>query len=114
MKLNPEPFAKIKCGLKKYELRLFDEKRQGIGVGDEIEFVRTDGQDSLTVRVVGVHIFDSFEALYAALPTGDLGYYEDEIASASPLDMSKYYSAFEQQKYGVVAIKIRLVELHEN
>jgi ASC-1-like (ASCH) protein len=38
MKLQPNPFEQIKNGSKTLELRLNDEKRQLIKVGDEIEF----------------------------------------------------------------------------
>ena len=38
MKLNRDPFEKIKSGSKTIEMRLFDEKRQRISVGDFIEF----------------------------------------------------------------------------
>lgn len=38
MKLNDNPFAAIEKGEKTIELRLYDEKRKKINVGDEIEF----------------------------------------------------------------------------
>ena len=38
MKLKNEPFVSIKNGLKTIEMRLFDEKRKQIKVGDTIEF----------------------------------------------------------------------------
>lgn len=42
MKLNRDPFEKIKSGSKTIEMRLFDEKRQRISVGDFIEFSSAD------------------------------------------------------------------------
>ena len=42
MKLHPRPFAKIKDGSKTIELRLYDEKRQRISVGDTLRFVNTE------------------------------------------------------------------------
>jgi ASC-1-like (ASCH) protein len=36
MKLTTEPFDKIKSGSKIIEVRLFDEKRKDINLGDEI------------------------------------------------------------------------------
>ena len=42
MKLHPEPFAKIKDGSKTIELRLYDEKRQRISIGDTIRFINTE------------------------------------------------------------------------
>ena len=38
MKLQPNPFFQIKNGQKTIEVRLNDEKRQQLKVGDEIEF----------------------------------------------------------------------------
>ena len=42
MKLNSKPFESIKSGSKTIELRLNDEKRQQVSVGDFIEFSLTD------------------------------------------------------------------------
>ena len=39
MRLNPKPFEKIASGRKTCELRLNDEKRKLISVGDTIIFV---------------------------------------------------------------------------
>ena len=44
MKLNDAPYDMIKSGQKTVELRLYDEKRRMISVGDEIEFV-CEGED---------------------------------------------------------------------
>ena len=42
MQLTPSPFQMIKEGTKTIELRLFDEKRRKIQIGDIIEFSNTD------------------------------------------------------------------------
>ena len=42
MNLNPEPFEMIFSGQKTIELRLNDEKRQMIKVGDMIEFIQNE------------------------------------------------------------------------
>ena len=69
MKLQSEPFHKIKNGRKTIELRLNDEKRQQVRVGDFIEFSQMDAPlQKLTVRVIALHHFNSFAELYAALP----------------------------------------------
>ena len=50
MKLNPTPMKMFKQGNKTIELRLYDEKRQKISVGDSIKFVNTqDITDVLNV-----------------------------------------------------------------
>lgn len=106
MKLQHSPFEKIKSGEKTIELRLFDEKRQQIKAGDRIVFTDTANGDTLVRTVVKLHRFDSFEALYRSLPLLKCGYTTENIDKAHPSDMKQYYSAQEQNRYGVVGIEI--------
>ena len=106
MKLRPEPFTKIKSGTKTIELRLYDEKRQKIRVGDLIIFTSTETGEQIRATVKKLHRFDSFEALYKSLPLLKCGYTADDVDRAQPSDMESYYSAEEQQKYGVVGIEL--------
>ena len=106
MKLNPAPFATVKSGQKTIELRLFDEKRQKISVGDSIVFTNTDTGEVLTKTVVKLHRFPSFEELYKTLPLLQCGYTQADVDRAKPSDMEQYYSAEEQQKFGVVGIEL--------
>ena len=106
MKLRPEPFAKIKSGTKTIELRLYDEKRQKIQVGDVIIFTSTESGEQIRSIVKKLHRFDSFEALYKSLPLLKCGYTPQDVDTAQPSDMEAYYSAEEQQKYGVVGIEL--------
>lgn len=107
MRLKPSPFEKVEVGTKTIELRLFDEKRRNIHVGDIIEFVHTENSDkTLQTKVIALFIFDSFKTLYNNLPLLECGYTEENINIASPDDMDVYYSKEEQEKYGVVGIKI--------
>lgn len=109
MKLDPKPFYKIKKGLKTIELRLNDEKRQKISIGDTIEFLNLkNGKEKIKAKVKNLHRFDSFAELYKALPLSDCGYTAGE--KAAPADMDKYYSKEDQLKYGVVGIEIELME----
>ena len=110
MNLHDSPFDMIKSGKKIYELRLYDEKRRNIKVGDEILFTRSrGGDDSMRCLVVGLHLFDSFEELYSSLPLLKCGYTEEDIHTAHYSDMDIYYSKERQAMYGVVAIEIRLL-----
>ena len=69
MKLKSEPFEKMKFGSKTIELRLNDEKRQLVQIGDFIEFTLIDdSSQKLTTRVIALHHFNSFQELYANLP----------------------------------------------
>lgn len=108
MKLRPSPFEKIKSGQKTIELRLFDEKRQQIKVGDRIVFTNTDSGETLRAEVRNLHRFDSFGELYRTLPLLQCGYTAEDVDKASPSDMEVYYSAEEQKQYGVVGIELCL------
>lgn len=105
MKLQPLPFAMIKSGKKTIELRLFDEKRQKIKVGDVITFTNTSNSEQLRVGVKKLHRFDCFEELYNALPLLQCGYTTENVDKAHPSHMEQYYPLEEQKKYGVVGIE---------
>ncbi len=109
MSLRPIPFGMIKSGQKTVELRLFDEKRAAIRVGDTLRFCCTEGGEPLFARVITLHRFSSFSALYAALPLLKCGYTEEDIATAAPSDMDEYYSPEEQRLYGVVGIELCVI-----
>lgn len=106
MKLNEAPFEKIKNGLKTVELRLYDEKRRKINIGDTICFKAKAGEVTATVKAL--HIFKNFEELYVALPLDKCGYDTRELATASPDDMLLYYSKEQIKKYGAVGIEIEV------
>lgn len=111
MKLNPEPFGKIKSKIKTIELRLNDEKRQMLKINDEIEFSDTeDNNNKILTKVVDIYHFSSFKELYDTLPLLKCGYTVETIHMATHKDMDKYYSKENQKKYGVVGIEIELIE----
>lgn len=111
MHLNEGPFEKIRFGKKTIELRLYDEKRQKVSIGDVIVFDNlSEPGVTISARVTDIHRFDNFDALYKSLPLQKCGYSDDEVKTASPDDMLEYYSKEEQQKYGVVGIEIELCE----
>lgn len=110
MNLNPEPFALIKAGFKTIELRLWDEKRQKIQIGDTVVFQNTETGELLSATVLQLHKFGSFSELYQSLPLLQCGYTSENVEFATPEDMNQYYPPEIQQKYGVVGIEIKIVE----
>ncbi len=108
MKLHASPFERIKSGKKTIELRLFDEKRQQIKIGDEIIFMNSSTGETLSATVVKLHVFKDFAQLYKALPLLQCGYTAENVDKATPADMEEYYSLAEQSKYGVVGIELSL------
>ena len=107
MTLKREPYEAIECGSKDIEMRLNDEKRQAVNVGDIIAFTNADSFEIIKVIVLNKHHFKSFDELYKAFDKKRLGYSEHEIAS--PRDMEMYYPVDEIAKYGVVGIEIQLI-----
>lgn len=110
MKLAPEPFEKILSGLKTVELRLNDEKRQKIRVGDIIVFYNVQQPDqSLAAKVTNLHNFATFADLYLNLPLEKCGYLPERKSSAKYTDMYKYYSEEEEKRFGVLGIEISIL-----
>ncbi len=108
MKLHSSPFEMIKTGAKTIELRLFDEKRSKIKVGDIIVFKSTETGETISKKVVNLYRFESFKELYKALPLIKCGYTEATIDKAKPEDMNEYYPDEKQKKYGVLGIELNL------
>lgn len=109
MQLHPEPFMMIKKGEKTIELRLYDEKRRMINVGNSITFTNTDSGEQLVAEVLALYRFDSFKELYIHLPLLKCGYTADDLSGADPADMDAYYSREEQKEYGVVGIELAVI-----
>ena len=71
-----------------------------------IVFTNTVTRETLTVLVVNLHRFESFDQLYQTLPLLQCGYTPATIDKATPADMERYYSVEEQNKFGVVGIEL--------
>ncbi|MBE6157557.1 MAG: ASCH domain-containing protein [Firmicutes bacterium] len=105
MKLHNEPYKKISDGTKTIELRLNDEKRQLLKINDLIEFTNRKTLEKMLVEIENLYHYSSFDELYKHFDKISMGYNEND--TADPKDMEQYYSKEEQQKYGVLGIKIR-------
>ena len=108
MRLHNSPFKLIKSGTKTIEMRLNDEKRQLIKVGDSIKFINRVTEEEMVTLVKGLHYYDSFDELYKYFDKVSIGYAEDE--EANPDDMSQYYSKDDILKYGGVGIEIEVTK----
>ena len=65
MKLQPEYFNFILNGTKRIEIRLNDEKRQNIKLGDKIKFLKEpDLNESFEAQVIGLLRYNSFEEMF--------------------------------------------------
>lgn len=107
MNLAPLPFKAISIGKKTIEMRLYDEKRSKINIGDEIEFENIDTHQKIKCEVINLTRYKDFFELYSNFYKTTIGYDKNETANAE--DMYIYYSPEQIQMYGVLAIEIKLI-----
>lgn len=104
MKLADAPFKKIASKKKTIESRLYDKKRQKINLGDQIEFTcKENAQKKVIVIIKALYHYPDFESLFSDFPPSLFG----ETTKKKLLkEIEIYYSKEEQNKYGVLGIKI--------
>ena len=105
LSLCHSPFLSIKENRKSIEMRLYDEKRQNIKIGDILEFIDLDTKEIINVEVIDIKLYPSFKELYLDNDKISLGYSNDE--EANYLDMLTYYPKERQEKYQAMAIHIK-------
>ena len=109
MKLQPEYYNFIVNGTKKIEIRLYDEKRQQIKIGDVIKFLKEpELNDSFNAKVVGLLRYNSFEEMFNDF---DISILSDESMTKDELIsvLEQFYTKEKQEKYGVLGIRIELI-----
>lgn len=111
MHLYDRPFRMVAHGYKTIDLRINDEKRQSVSIGDLITFYNLDSEneEQISVVVIGLITFGTFKDLYREVNLLKCGYTAGNVEFASPKDMV-YYNTDEERKYGVVGICFRLLE----
>ena len=107
MKLQEDPFERIKNGTKTVEFRLYDEKRRTIQIGDEIEFSKLpELQEKLLVKVIDLYKEESFEKLFKKVFVGE----DKEKIIEKAKAMNRFYTPEQEKEYGVVGIKIEIIK----
>lgn len=104
MRLYPDSFESIKEGLKTIEMRLNDEKRKKIHIGDILEFQNTKTEEVLECVVLKLEVYPTFKELYLACDKISIGYKETEEADFA--DMYAYYTKEDITRYKALAIHI--------
>lgn len=109
MKLQPQYFNFILNGTKRIEIRLNDEKRQNIKLGDKIKFLKEpDLNESFEAQVIGLLRYNSFEEMfkdYDISILSDKSMTKEELISV----LEPFYTKEKQEKYGVLGIRIELI-----
>ena len=110
MKLRPKYFDCIKNGTKRIELRLNDEKRSIIQLGDEIEFLKeAELKENIRVRVLGLLRYQSFADLFKDF---DISVLADKTMTKEELlnVLQEFYTIEKQKEYGVLGIRIEKIQ----
>lgn len=107
MNLKPKYFDFIKDGTKRIELRLYDEKRQSIQLGDIIEFAKSD-DEKFKAEVVGLLRYNSFADLFEDFDISILA--DSSMTKQELLEvLGEFYSEEKQAEFGVIGIRIKLI-----
>ena len=109
MKLQPKYYNFILNGTKRIEIRLFDEKRRKINIGDVIKFKNEQNLDeSFKVKVIGLLRYNSFDDMFKDY---DISILSDKSMTKEELKnvLEEFYTKDEQEKYGVIGIRIELI-----
>jgi len=91
-------------------IRLFDEKRQGVNLGDIIHFSKLpDLNERLSTEVIGLLRYKSFQDLVDDFPMSAFGYPDDYDKRAFVQECYEVYTPEEEKKFGVLGIRIKLL-----
>lgn len=105
MNLQDKYFDFIKNGTKRIELRLNDEKRQQIKIGDSIEF--SNEKYKFTTKVIGLLKYQDFKTLFNDFGIEILA--ERTMTKEELLGvLSEFYTPEKQEKFGVLGIRVEL------
>ena len=107
MNLQPKYFDFIKNGTKRIELRLYDEKRQQIKLGDSIEFSKSENE-KFKVRVIGLLRYETFSDLFNDFNISVLA--DQSMTKQELLNvLQEFYTPEKQAQYGVLGIRLELL-----
>lgn len=109
MKLQPKYFNFIINGTKRIELRLNDEKRQIIKVGDIIKFSKEpELNESFEAKVIGLLNYSSFNELFKDFDISILA--DSSMTKSELLDvLEEFYTPEKQSRFGVLGIKLEII-----
>lgn len=109
MTLQPKYYNFILNGTKRIEIRLFDEKRQQIKIGDTIKFLKEPNlNESFNAKIIGLLRYNTFEDMFRDF---DVSVLSDKSMTKEELinTLEQFYTKEKQKQYGVLGIRIELI-----
>lgn len=110
MKLQEEYYSYILNGTKRIEIRLYDEKRRKVKLGDTIKFLKEPNlKESFKAKVIGLLRYNTFEDMFKDF---DISILADKSMTKNELlnVLEKFYIKDKQKEYGVLGIRIELIK----
>ena len=108
MKLQDKYYEYILNGTKRIEIKLNDEKRQGIKIGDKIKFINeSDASKYFIATVCNLTYYNTIDEMfndYNIEILADKSMTKEELRQV----LMEFYTIEKQNKYGMVAILIKL------
>lgn len=110
MGLYEEYFKAIKNGKKTVEVRLNDEKRRKIKIGDTIEFIKVpERNETMQVKVTELRSYDTFKSMYKEIPFEE---FDCEGWTMKEMIDGRYdiYTPEQEKQWGTLAISIKYLD----
>ena len=105
MHLRSIRFDQIAASTKTIAVRLNDQKRQQLKIGDSIQFINNDLPDhTITKTIQNISKYSSLAELFQNISLIEAGYPIGTSSEEATLDTSQYYDANEEMHLGVIAI----------
>lgn len=107
MELQNVYYNFILKGTKRIELRLYDEKRKSIKIGDIITITNAQTNEEFTVKVVGLLQYETFDDLFKDFEIeilADKSMTKEELKN----ELEKFYPIDKQKQYNVLGIRVEL------
>lgn len=102
--LHSDVFEIVENGIKDIEVRVNDEKRRKLNVGDTLVFLKRPLEDkSIRAKVKALEYYDNFKELVEHYDMKRI-YLENYTKEMYLKEMARFYTDEEQDEYGVVAI----------
>jgi len=110
LKLDDKYYNYILHGTKRIELRLNDEKRKSMNIGDVLVFYKQPLlEESFKTKIVDLIYFNSFNEAISNIPFELIADINDNKVNLLN-DLNRIYSKQKQENYGVIGIKIELLD----
>lgn len=107
MRIEGRDFELFKAGKKFWEIRLNDDKRKCVGVGDEIVFMRRPQLEERLPMIVEEKVpFTNIQRMLDKIPLSEITDCPNEVEYVQHL--MTHYTPGEMNEKGLVAFKVRL------